>query len=245
MEGFYPSGEKCEDDVHHPSNALLRAALLNGGQQLYAGDNYKYADSNPYYFPSLPYDNIQGFGRVSLEDTLYIKDQSNLKAIVHDRQGIKEGETKCITVSIDHSGWCESKTFSVTLAWMDKASMPGCTGKCLINDLDLYVTKNHDEHNKFYPNGRSVPDNQNTAERVRIEGVEHDDVYSIYVRGTIFDDYDETQHYALAITGCVHENNDHSYSGSHSSSKRGKKGRSERRLQQEAKGGRRSRRHRR
>ena len=250
-EGFYPSGEKCEEDSMEPSNALLKAVLLNGGQQLYGVDNpgYVYSDKNypQWLFASLPYDNIQGFGRVSLQDTLYIKDSSNVQAIVHDRQGVKEGEIKCITVSIDHSGWCKSKTFSVTLAWMDKASMPGCIGKCLINDLDLSVTKNHDDHNKFYPNGRVVRDNQNTVERVRIEGVEHDDVFSVYVRGTVFDDFDETQHYALTITGCVHEHYDHSQSESHSSSmsSKGKKGRSERQLQEAAKGRRHRRRYRR
>jgi hypothetical protein len=84
---------------------------------------------------------------------LYIKDASNVKEVVHDRQGIKEGETKYISISIDYSGWCKSKTFSVTLVWIDKASMPGCVGKCLINDLDLYVTKNYDNHNKLYLNG--------------------------------------------------------------------------------------------
>ena len=247
-DGFYPSGEKCEEDSMEPSNALLKAVLLNGGQQLHGVDNAGYAGtnhSNPMWiFPSVPYDVIQGFGRVSLQDTLYVKDGSNIQAIVHDRQGIREGETKCITVSIDHSGWCKSKTLSVTITWMDKPAMPGCTGKCLINDLDLYVTKNHDEHNKFYPNGRAGRDDHNTVERVRIEGVEHDDVFSIYVRGTVFDDFDETQNYAMAVTGCVHEHDDHS--GSHSSSKsssgKGKKGRSERKL---AKGEHSSRRYRR
>merc|ERR1740139_1491506 len=139
-----------------PSNALLKAVLLNGGQQLHAVDNPGYERSDQFttqiYFPSVPYDSIQGFGLVSLVDSLYIKDKTNMKAIVHDRQSIKEGEAKCISVSIDHSSWCQSKTFSVTLVWMDKASMPGCTGKCLINDLDLYVTKNHDENYIFYPN---------------------------------------------------------------------------------------------
>ena len=167
---------------------------------------------------------------MSLQDALHAKDGSSVKAIVHNRQGIKEEDTKCITVSIDHSGWCKSKTFSVTIAWIDKASMPSCRGKCLINDLDLCITKNHDDHYKFYPNGRSERDDYNTVERVRIEGVEYDDVFSIYVRGTTFDNFDEMQHYTMAITSCVYEHDDY-HSESYSSSSRkgkGKKGQSKR-----------------
>ena len=197
-EGFYPSGERRLEDSMEPSGALLKAVLLNGGVNLTAVDNSN--DVRIDNYPSEPYDGIQGFGRVSLENSLYIKGESNLIATVYDREVIKEGETNSYSVLIHHSDLCQSKTLSVTLTWMDLASpSTGCPEKCLINDLDLYITKNHD---KYFPNGLDKRDEQNTVERVRIEDAEQDDVYNIHINAINLDDENKTQQYALVFTGC-------------------------------------------
>ena len=55
-----------------------------------------------------------------LVDSLFIKDKTNMKVYLKDREVITDGETKPYdTITIDMSGRCTASTFSVTLAWTD------------------------------------------------------------------------------------------------------------------------------
>ena len=87
-EGYYPSGKPNEDDaVLNPSASLIKAILLNGGQDMFGVDN-----GSDGVFPVMPYDNIQNMGRLSLVDSLYLEDESNVQVEFWDRQSIEEGD---------------------------------------------------------------------------------------------------------------------------------------------------------
>merc|ERR1712176_29769 len=202
-EGFYPTGERNDADSFDPPGVLLKAALLNGGQKLKAVDNYDY-DVLPY--PSEPYDFIQGFGRVSLENTLYLKGWSNMK-FYYDSRHIYEDNEYQFTTTIAFDSTCKSNVLSITLVWMDTPGASGCK-RCLLNDLDLQVFNAEDgfEWNSteiYYPNGKPYKDDINTVERVRIPDVSEGETYTIHVIATNFEDTGISVQYALVVTGCV------------------------------------------
>ena len=201
-EGFYPYGVKdINYAITNPSNALLKAVLLNGGRQLHAVDNIGgfFSSTSPQEFPSKAYDNIQNYGLVSLIDSLYIKGKSNAMLVVEDRIPISEGEEELFDLTIDLSSWCTKNVLSVTIVWMDKPGYPYCIDTCLMNDIDLYITKNNV---KYYPNGNMKKDNKNTVERIRIDNVNHGDKFRVHVVGANFEDSSSVQNVALVRTGC-------------------------------------------
>ena len=78
-EGFYPSGERNpKDSISNPSSSLIKAILLNGGQDMLGVDNGKGTEVKTY-------DNNQNFGRISLMDSVYIKYKSNVHMKFWDR----------------------------------------------------------------------------------------------------------------------------------------------------------------
>ena len=102
-------------------------------------------------------------------------------------------------VTIDKSRGCDANDLSVTLAWIEEGSPPGCT-KCLLNDLDLYVTERGKDSKVYHPNGRSIKDHSNNVERVVIDGAEDGSSYTIYVEAYNLNSL--SQKYALVATGC-------------------------------------------
>ena len=84
-EGFYPSGERNrKDSVPNPSAALIKAILLNGGQDMRGVDN-----GNGKVTELESYDNTQNFGRISLMDSLYIRHKSNVHLKIWDRMTLE------------------------------------------------------------------------------------------------------------------------------------------------------------
>lgn len=196
QDGFYPGGARDSGPSISPSNALVKAVLLNGAQtaSIEGVDNL---DEN--IAAVKPYDGAVGFGRIDMLTSLYIKGKSFVQAHVWDRQTIDDGETMTFTATIDRSNGCDFEAFSTTLVWFEPASANYCN-KCLLNDLDLYVTKNGDEL-KYYPNGKSTKDNVNTVERVAIgSGVNDGDVFTIHVEAANLST--KSQRFALVATGC-------------------------------------------
>ena len=106
---------------------------------------------------------------------------------------------KTYEVTIDKSRGCDANDLSVTLAWIEEGSPPGCT-KCLLNDLDLYVTERGKDSKRYHPNGRSIKDHSNNVERVVIDGAEDGSSYTIYVEAYNLNSL--SQKYALVATGC-------------------------------------------
>ena len=77
-EGFYPSGIKGEGiKMPKPSGALIKAVLINSGRKLKeveGGDSSK------------EFDGKQGFGRISLLDSLPLETKNEIALYVTDRE---------------------------------------------------------------------------------------------------------------------------------------------------------------
>jgi len=194
-DGFYPTGEKvAANAMADPSGALIKAVLMNGAQYLDSVDNGRKTTTVS------PYDNTQNFGRISFIDSLYLKGKSNVQAQVWDRQIVNAGAAQEYTVTIDKSNGCTEDTISVSLIWMEEGSFPGCAN-CVLNDLDLSITKQGDKEIVYYPNGRDNPDDVNNAERVQIGGVSDEQTFIIRVHARNIQS--ATQQFALVATACL------------------------------------------
>ena len=143
--------------------------------------------------PIAEYDHNQGFGRVNLLTSLPIEDANDIAAEIYDREIITGGEIKEYSFSIAET--CCQDHFSITLVWSDPASSAGCS-LCLVNDLDLLVTKNNID---YFPNGLSTKDIVNNVERIRVAAIEGD-VFTVSVIGSNLSS--ESQAFSLVATGC-------------------------------------------
>lgn len=161
-EGWYPTGRKNPADSIKPTAALVKAVLMNGAQTDMKGVDNGHGDITPVK----AYDNIMGFGRLSLPTSLYIESWADIQAEVWDEQIIQDGQKVEHTVMIDRSNGCKNSDLSVSLVWVERASVIGCT-KCVLNDLDLSVLDS--TGGKYYPNGKTSRDEINNAERVVIQ----------------------------------------------------------------------------
>jgi hypothetical protein len=196
QDGFYPGGERYSGPSVSPSNALIKAVLMNGAQ---TADIEGVDNLNLGITKVQAYDGNAGFGRIDMLTSLYIKGKSFVQAQIWDRQTINDGETMTFTVTIDRSNGCDFGAFAATLVWFEPASATYCN-KCLLNDLDLYVTKNGDDL-KYYPNGKSTKDSVNPVERVTLEsGIADGDVLTLTVDAANLST--ESQKFALVATGC-------------------------------------------
>uniref|UniRef100_A0A7S1G2L9 subtilisin n=1 Tax=Corethron hystrix TaxID=216773 RepID=A0A7S1G2L9_9STRA len=190
-EGFHvaPAYERTFAKGIVISAALLKAVLINGAQYLVGVND----DTTP---PPVPYDTNQGFGRISLLDSLPLKGGKSFDMTFKDRRVLSAGQKDKMEFQIDtRGGKCESKDLSATLVWTDEPARSYCK-QCLMNDLDMKVLHNGLEK---YPNGRSSRDSINNVERVRLE-VYDDDVISIEIKATTL--ASEEQDYAFVMTGC-------------------------------------------
>merc|ERR1712226_957181 len=196
MDGYYPSGIANPDDAMIPSRPLLKAVLINGASAILSVDN---VDGET---PSSMYDGAQGFGRVHLNNTLYLAQNNNgVSAKVVDRTKIEDGDTHEIQVEI--AGGCTMMDFSATLVWHDPAGVSGCSGSCLLNDLDLLV-ENESTGKKSFPNGLNGVDRFNNVERIRLthgKDLSEGDILTISVDARNLST--DEQMYALVVTGCL------------------------------------------
>jgi len=188
-DGWYPTGKPVLANAMLPSAALVKAVLMNGAQFL------KGVDADGHVETLRRYDSNQNFGRINLENSLHIDQRNNAKIfVVDDKISGKEIYQKVIYPSI--SAECGISMISATLVWSDPPAYLDCK-KCLINDLDLYLTKNNEEQHIF-PNGLDEADSINNAERVQVDAM-HGDTYIVHVEGAqLISD----QPFSLVITGC-------------------------------------------
>jgi len=194
QEGYYPTGVKTESNiVDKPSGALIKAVLMNGAQWLKGVDN-----GGNGVTEIKQYDNNQNFGRLSLQDAVYLPGKTEVQLTAFDRQVVYDGSSQDYVITIDRSDGCAYDRLAVTLVWAEPGSSPYCTS-CVLNDLDLKVKMG--DGRTFGPNGLGGgPDRKNNAERVIIEGVKEGDVATITVEGyNLIRSY---QHYSLVATGC-------------------------------------------
>jgi len=197
MEGYYPTGAKDSSASVkiNPSGTLVKAILLNSGQSM-KGKRVGGEDVD-----SVPYDNIQGFGLVSLADALRLSGKNNIVARAVDKVEVEDGQEMEYEVVVNKT-ICngEEVELRATLVWPDPAGTSGCR-YCLIADLDLTLTD--EDGNVYLPNGlTSGKDSTNNAERIVISpsDVEDGKKYTATVKAANLDR--KTQAFSMAMSGC-------------------------------------------
>lgn len=159
INGHYPGSIPFE-----PSAALVKAVLINSAQSLTGILEY-----NGYPIPiNAPFVNryaLQGFGRITLQNTLQFSDSEFTLFI--GRQGdkskdpkLKHGERHYYCLSVNTK---RSLPFKATLVWTDFPSTPAASSH-LVNNLDLVVRDsnetirygNSDSYYKYRDNKNNV-----------------------------------------------------------------------------------------
>jgi len=213
-DGYYPTGSKVSGNAISPSRSLVKAVLMNSGRGLTgvsAGSGSQSSRSSELF------DNHQGFGRVTLADTLSLSG-SGLSTFVVNNEALNRNSN--VNYEFTISSCSATSDFSVTLVWTDPTGNPNSilteTGQvtidgatysfpycanCLVNDMDLKVTKS--PGTVYYPNGGSSKDSKNTAERVVIKNVSPGDIFTVNVRASNI--YSSSQKFSLVASGCFSE----------------------------------------
>ncbi len=184
-DGFYPSGERVTGNSFTPSNALVKATILNSGRNLtgrFTGGNFPISAS-----ASLP-NSGQGWGRIALADALYFAgDRRELRVLADIFNGATAAESNrpapnaAITTAQTHSYQITQvsnvEPLRITLAWSDPRAAVGSV-VALVNNLDLEVV---DPDGKVYrgnvnfasawsqPAGDAAFDNRNPVEAVYLQ----------------------------------------------------------------------------
>lgn len=122
-EGFYPLGMRNQADGFEPSGALVKATLVNAGQDMTAVAGY-------------PNFN-EGWGRLQADKTLHFPQSAQVLWIqdVPGSLGLSTGESREYILTLQ-SGAVPLK---LTLVWMDYPGLPAGRSAWLVNDLDLEV----------------------------------------------------------------------------------------------------------
>jgi subtilase family serine protease len=122
-EGYYPGGSANSANAFTPSAALIKATLVNSGQNM----------TGSYTDAAIP-STGQGWGRINLSNTLTFSGDTKTLEVQDNNDGLATG-----------GSWSQAyfstgdQPLKVTLVWTD---YPGTVGaaKALVNDLDLTVT---------------------------------------------------------------------------------------------------------
>lgn len=188
--GYWPSGTANPADGFNPSAALVKATLVNSGQNM-AG---QYADAP---IPSTG----QGWGRINLSNTLYFAGDARFLDVSDVTTGLATGASW--SKNYFSSG---DQFLKVTLVWTD---YPGAEGAAtaLVNDLDLAVTAPNGTTTylgNVFQNGASLSggsaDRLNVEEQVLIPTVEPGN-YAVTVTG--YNVPYGPQPFAVVVTGAV------------------------------------------
>jgi uncharacterized protein (TIGR03437 family) len=184
-DGYYPSGARNSSNGFNPSNALIKAVILNSGRNMTG----KFTASDPANGATGPLPNFgQGWGLIALNDALYFTgDRRELKVLADIWNGatagdstrpapnaaITTGETQ--TYQINNVSTIEP--LRITLVWSDPKATIGAS-IALVNNLDLEVVDPQGtvyRGNVNFANAFSQPangvafDNRNPVEAVYIQ----------------------------------------------------------------------------
>ncbi len=146
-DGFYPGGARVVASGFNPSNALVKAIILNSGRNMTG----RHTASNGTGGASGPLPNFgQGWGRMALDDALFFAgDRRELKVLADVWNGAtapdntRPASNAAITTGVAHiyqlNNVSTVEPLRITLAWSDpKAALFAQTA--LVNNLDLEVT---------------------------------------------------------------------------------------------------------
>jgi subtilisin family serine protease len=187
-EGWHVTGSRNTSVGFTPRASLVKAVLINGGQPLVAVQK----KTGEITQSTSPYDVNQGFGRINLLESVPLQGKNSLKGLFVNGKSISNGSKHSYPITINDSS---CGILSATLVWTDPEGAPNCNSGCMLNDLDLYVTKSGGS--RYYPNGLDSADTINNAERVQIRNPSG--TYTIYVEAS---DLIQAQEYSLSVTGC-------------------------------------------
>lgn len=189
-DGYYPTGTPTNPPLT-PSGALLKAIVINGGADMTGISGY----------PS----NLEGWGRLVLDDSLYFPGDSSKLYIadVRNANGLSTGSQTTYMLAVTGS----SQPLRVTVVYTEPPASVNA-GNPVINNLDLTVDAPGGMVYKgnVFSGGQSttggVSDAKNNVERV-VLNVPDSGFYSITVHGTAVNQ--GTQGYALVVTGEISE----------------------------------------
>ena len=128
--GWYPSGVANPGDGFQPSNALVRATLINGAVEITGTGTHVHDERFP--------NNDQGYGRSMLDRVLHFEgDDRTLQAFDSLKEGVSLSTGQSWTMNFVVED--DTMPLEVTLAWTD---YPGASGAdpAIVNDLDLELT---------------------------------------------------------------------------------------------------------
>ena len=183
-DGWYPTGTPVAGNGTQPSAALIKAVMLNGGDEGFSG----------YTVPSY----YIGWGRTCLDSALYFAGDTRGLRVVDDTVGVQTGEMR--SYQYDTHG---VDKLEVTLAWTDYRASVGAN-PTIVNDLDLEVQApgGYTYKGNVYSGGQSQTggsyDRLNTVECVHL----YDAPAGNYlIRVSAYDVPVGPQPYAVVITG--------------------------------------------
>ncbi|MEZ6242689.1 MAG: S8 family serine peptidase [Phycisphaerales bacterium] len=195
MDGFYPSGAANANDAFTPSGPLMKAMLLNSGQDVTGLSGY----------PS----TREGWGRVKLDEVLVFDDPGAETIIVRDvRNNSGDSLSTGDVIEVPFEVTDNLSAIRVTLVWHDPPAAMGAN-PAAVNNLDLEVVTPATTYlgNVFSAGGSSTPggsaDPSNNVEMVHTIATSTG-MYTARVKATAVNS--GSQGYALVIRGKVNEN---------------------------------------
>jgi hypothetical protein len=114
--------------VPAPSAALVKALLLNGAKDIGPG---QYGTGGQREIPAAWPNNVEGWGRATLTDTIGLASQDIWFA--DDKAGLLPSAAATYTITVG-----AGEPLRISLAWTDYPASP-IAGRALVNDLDLEV----------------------------------------------------------------------------------------------------------
>ena len=162
-KGFYPGGSaEPANAMADPSGSLVKAMLIASAVPV---GFLERADRSLVPL-GLPPDNVQGHGRVQLDNVLHF---DGLRLFLADRVAIAEGEAhtyELLVIGTDDGTSTLDVDITATLVWADPlGSSSEISATNIVNDLDVNVT-DAVSGAAWFPNGLAGPDRANNAEKV-------------------------------------------------------------------------------
>lgn len=165
--------------MERPSAALVKAVLLGGAHDMVD-------DAGAICGGEAP-NNVQGWGRIDLEETLY---PSNRAVRLKDWIPFSEGSDFILYFTATNTA-----PLDVQLVWIDYPGTEGA-GRAIVNDLDLVVV-NETAGGTWWGNKARDGDHVNTVESVRID-LAPPGHYVVHVKGVTVP-YDSEEGGAAAL----------------------------------------------
>lgn len=188
VDGYYPSGTPSNPS-YTPSSALLRAMIVNSGQDM-------------TYFADYPSDG-EGWGRLNAEKVLYFPGDTS-RLFVADRRN-NAGLTTGLVAEHTFTVTPGSDPLRITLAWTEPPAAAGAS-VAQVNDLDLEVVSPTATTylGNVFSAGESATggsaDHANSIEQVHVLAPAAG-VWTVRVKATAINV--GQQGYAIAVTGPV------------------------------------------